>query len=187
MKFENVCIESLAVALPDEIWSSAQMGAAWEYAVRLANETNTDMWICVPVAATDDYIAKLAQLIRYGSDGTNPYTSPEANPVWAPLNPGLKVYVEFSNEVWNTAGAFPQSGTNREAAVTEVNAGNSPLNFDGDTDPTRLAARRSAKRRIAFSTSGRSSDAGTIASRAAALASSRQSSRSSKRERSTFR
>ncbi len=23
MKFENVCIESLAVALPDEVWSSA--------------------------------------------------------------------------------------------------------------------------------------------------------------------
>ncbi len=25
MKFENVCIESLAVALPDEIWSSAMI------------------------------------------------------------------------------------------------------------------------------------------------------------------
>ena len=25
MKFENVCIESLAVALPDEIWTSAQI------------------------------------------------------------------------------------------------------------------------------------------------------------------
>src|ERR1051326_2766580 len=25
MKFENVCIESLAVALPDEVWTSAQI------------------------------------------------------------------------------------------------------------------------------------------------------------------
>ena len=27
MKFENVCIESLAVALPDEIWTSADLEA----------------------------------------------------------------------------------------------------------------------------------------------------------------
>lgn len=134
-----------------QAWSSPQMGAAWEYAVKLSNETNTDMWICVPVGANDDYVSRLAKLIAYGSDGINPYESHQANPVWAPLNPGLKVYVEFSNEVWNTAGAFTQSQTNHTAAQAEVAAGNSPLNFDGAADDWIWAARRSAKRTVEIS------------------------------------
>ncbi|MEI9984560.1 MAG: hypothetical protein WDN69_15960 [Aliidongia sp.] len=39
------------------------------------------------VFASDDYVTKLAQLLAYGSDGVNPYTSPQADPVYPPLTP----------------------------------------------------------------------------------------------------
>jgi hypothetical protein len=67
----------------------------------------------------------MAQVFRYGSDGANPYTSPQANPVWPPLKPGLNLYIEFSNELWN--GSYPYSrdrNWNRAAAVREFAAGN---------------------------------------------------------------
>ena len=134
------------------IWSSSPMGGSWEYAVQFCNETDTDMWINIPVGASDDYVAKLAQLIAFGSNGDAPYTAAQSNPKYAPLNPNLKVYVEFSNELWNTASAFNQSQTNKNAAVADVNAGGSPLNFDGDSGEWNWAARRSAKRTVEIST-----------------------------------
>ncbi|MEN9566995.1 MAG: hypothetical protein RLZZ69_2191, partial [Cyanobacteriota bacterium] len=57
-------------------------GAPWELLVLLANATGNDIWLNVPVRADDDYLLKLAQLLRYGSDGVNPYTSAQANPVY---------------------------------------------------------------------------------------------------------
>ncbi len=130
-------------------------GGAWEYAILLANQTNKDLWINVPLNADDDYITKLAQLTKYGSDGTTPYTSLQTSPVWPGLNSNLHLYVEFSNEVWNTAGAF--AGTeNHTEAVAEVNAGGSPLKFDGDTNDWNWAWRRSAEKTVQISTIFRS-------------------------------
>ncbi|MFO0888062.1 MAG: fibronectin type III domain-containing protein [Isosphaeraceae bacterium] len=80
---------------------------AWEDLVLLSNEIGKDMYLMIPMGATDDYITRLAKLIRFGSDGTNPYDSPQAAPVYPPLNPNLKVYLEWSNETWNWA--FPQA------------------------------------------------------------------------------
>jgi uncharacterized protein YjdB len=126
-------------------------GGAWEYAILLANQTKKDLWINVPLNANDDYITKLAQLMKYGSDGTTPYFSAQTNPVWPGLNSNLHLYVEFSNEVWNTAGAF--AGTeNHSEAVAEVNAGGSPLNFDGDTNDWNWAWRRPAEKTVQIST-----------------------------------
>ena len=82
--------------------------AVWENEVMLANETGKDLYITIPVKATDDYIRNLANLIRYGSDGVNPYTEPVADPVYPGLNPNLRVYVEWGNEIWNWA--FSQGG-----------------------------------------------------------------------------
>lgn len=76
--------------------------------VALCNETQRDMWINVPHLATDDFITKLAQLIRYGSDGFDPYTSDQATPTYPPLATNLTVYVEFSNEIWSNGYSFPQ-------------------------------------------------------------------------------
>jgi hypothetical protein len=83
-------------------------GVAYEHMVALANATGKDLWINVPHLASDDFVTKLAQLLRYGSDGSNPYTSPQANPVFPPLQPGLRVYLEYSNEIWSGGNAFAQ-------------------------------------------------------------------------------
>lgn len=58
-------------------------GVAVELCVQLANLVKTDAWICVPHLADDDYIRQMAELIKNS------------------LDPQLKVYVEFSNEIWN--------------------------------------------------------------------------------------
>jgi hypothetical protein len=135
-------------------------GGAWEYVVALGNATNEDIWLNIPEMATDAYIAKLAQLIDYGSDGVNPYTGPigstvsaanpnpvpSTGPVWAGLKPNLHVYLEYSNEVWNTV--FSQAQQNATAAAAEVAAGNSPLNFDGDTLASDWDIRRTAERTV---------------------------------------
>ncbi|MCG6928796.1 MAG: hypothetical protein LJF30_26260 [Acidobacteria bacterium] len=83
-------------------------GVAYEHMVALANAADKDLWINVPHLATDDFVTRLAQLIRYGSDGTNPYTAPVASPVWPPLEEGLMVYVEYSNEIWSGGNSFAQ-------------------------------------------------------------------------------
>jgi hypothetical protein len=119
-------------------------GGALEYAVMLANETGKDLWINVPVSADDDYVQRLAQLLRYGSDGVNPYTSLQANPVFPPIDPNLDVYVEYSNEVWNFS--FSQAETNLQLAEAEVANGASPLNFDGSTNIWYWGWRRVAER-----------------------------------------
>ena len=92
-------------------------GVAYEYCVMLANELHVDLWITVPHLATDDHIRKLAQLIHYGSDGVNPYTSPHPSPVFPPLHPDLKVYVEFSNEIWSSGSGFAQGNWAEQQAV----------------------------------------------------------------------
>jgi chitodextrinase len=84
-------------------------GGAWEYLTLLANQTQKDLWICVPAKVNDDYIIKLAQLFKYGSDGVNPYTSIQAKPKYPPLDPSLKLMVEYSNEIWNFGSAFNQT------------------------------------------------------------------------------
>ncbi|MDB5360389.1 MAG: Fibronectin type domain protein [Rhodospirillales bacterium] len=124
-------------------------GASLEYLVALANETGKDAWINVPLYVDDDYVTKLAQLLAYGSDGTTPYTSPQANPAYPPLNSNLKVYLEYSNELWNTA--YQQNAGNLALAQAEVAAGGSPLNYDGSTDSAVWAKRRVVNRTVQIS------------------------------------
>ncbi len=62
-----------------------QPGIAIEWMIDLCNRVDADMWFCVPHAANDDYHLQLATLI---------YNN---------LKPSLKIYVEYSNEVWNFA------------------------------------------------------------------------------------
>jgi hypothetical protein len=83
----------------------------------------------------------VAQLVTYGSDGTNPYTSAQANPVYPPLKSNLRVYVEYSNELWNFAFGFSQSSWNVDQAERDVAAG-VPLNFGGETNKFVWAWRR---------------------------------------------
>jgi hypothetical protein len=57
---------------------------AWEEVIKLANTLGKNVWINVPYQASNDYITQLAQLFN------------------TTLEPHLKVYVEYSNEVWGT-------------------------------------------------------------------------------------
>jgi hypothetical protein len=120
-------------------------GAAWEYVVLMANQAGKDIWINVPHQASDAYVTKLAQLLRYGSDGVEPYTSAQASPAYPPLAPGLKVYVEWSNELWN--GGFSQSTWLDAQSGAAIAANDTDLLYDGNTNlyavKFRLVGRRS--------------------------------------------
>ncbi len=58
-------------------------GIAYTDLLDLANSANQDIWINVPVLASDACVAKMATLAA------------------ARLHPGRKIHLEFSNEVWN--------------------------------------------------------------------------------------
>lgn len=71
-------------------------GVAWEYVIALCNTTHKNAWINVPHLADDTYIRELAAFFRDR------------------LDPGLKIYLEYSNEVWN--GIFAQNAYATNAA-----------------------------------------------------------------------
>jgi len=105
-----------------------KFGVPWEYVIRLANEANKDIWINIPIAASDDYIKQLAQLMKRD------------------LHAGAKIYLEYSNEVWNWG--FLQATYNRMAAEAEVKKGGSNLNNDGEKSWDVWRRRRHARRTI---------------------------------------
>jgi hypothetical protein len=64
-------------------------GVSVEVMVDLANQTDSDAWFTMPHQASDDYMRNFATYVKDN------------------LEPGRKVYIEYSNEVWN--GGFEQS------------------------------------------------------------------------------
>jgi len=103
-------------------------GVAWEYVVELAKASGKDIWINIPIAATDDYVKNLAQMLKQQ------------------LPPTTNIYIEHSNEVWNFS--FPQYSYNKMAAIDEVKQGGSKLNSDGEKNEEVWTHRRHAKRLI---------------------------------------
>lgn len=73
--------------LDNSFWSKQAHadGVPIEAMVQLANEAHVDMWYNVPTKADDTYVRNALTYIRDH------------------LDPSLKVHVEWSNEVWNTA------------------------------------------------------------------------------------
>ncbi|MDJ0555646.1 MAG: cellulose-binding protein [Microcoleaceae cyanobacterium MO_207.B10] len=61
----------------------SKKGVPVEVMVKLANQTGINPWFTLPHRATDDYVRNFAKYVKEN------------------LNPNLKIYVEFSNEVWN--------------------------------------------------------------------------------------
>jgi len=110
-------------------------GPSWEYKILFCNETGRDLFISIPTLASDDYIVNLARLLRYGSDGVTPYTTETQDPVYPPLNPNLRVFFEWENELWNWGGAFYRDAHNVFNLVygdaDSNNADFQILNYDG--------------------------------------------------------
>lgn len=135
---------------PTHFASTGVNGQSWELMVALANATDRDIWLNVPVRADDDYILKLAQLVRYGSDGDQPYTSAQAKPVYAPLKAGLRVYLEYGNEIWNAGPGFQGFGWALALANTYKGQTSHPIAFDGAQSDQYVALRRWVAYRSAF-------------------------------------
>ncbi len=69
--------------LDDYTWSTDK-GVPVEVMVELANTLDVDPWFNMPHQVTDEYVTEFATYVRDN------------------LDPELNVYVEYSNEVWNT-------------------------------------------------------------------------------------
>lgn len=79
--FANVTWEQRAQ--PSTLGQASGKGLAFETMIQLANLLDADPWISVPTAADDDFVVNLATMIKNR------------------LKPGLRCYVEYSNETWN--------------------------------------------------------------------------------------
>jgi hypothetical protein len=102
-------------------------GVAIEIMIQAANATGIDPWFCIPHRATDDYIANFAKLVR------------------EKLDPKLKVYIEYSNEIWNWG--FKQAGwmlqSKLAGALVEAKGGKAWKDLSktqGEGHPERIAA-----------------------------------------------
>ncbi|MGB1091232.1 MAG: hypothetical protein ACPGYX_03840 [Oceanobacter sp.] len=68
--------------LSDSHWGGA-MGSPWEVIIDLANQSQSDLWINLPIAADDAYLTQLAQLVLEQLDSER------------------VLYIELGNELWN--------------------------------------------------------------------------------------
>lgn len=82
----------------DAARQSSPEGPAVEIMCKLANEVQADPWFCMPHLAGDDYVRNFATAVKQS------------------LAPERKVYVEYSNEVWNDQ-VFEQAKWVREQAT----------------------------------------------------------------------
>lgn len=102
-------------------------GVAIEYMIQLCNELQINPWFCIPHRATDDYIAQFAKFVK------------------EQLDPKLKVYVEYSNEIWNWQ--FHQAGwmlrSPLAGALVEAKGGSpwkDASKIEGKDHPERIGA-----------------------------------------------
>ena len=79
--------------------STQTRAVAPELMVELANRVGADPWFTIPHQADDDFVRRFAEVVRDN------------------LRPGLKAYVEYSNELWNSAGGFGQTQWVRARAM----------------------------------------------------------------------
>ena len=64
--------------------SFSPRGVPVEAMIELANRNDADPWFCMPHRADDDYVRNFARVVRDN------------------LKPGLRAWVEYSNETWNS-------------------------------------------------------------------------------------
>jgi hypothetical protein len=107
-------------------------GVPYEEIVHLANVSKKDLWINIPDRATTNYVTQLGALMA------------------DTLDPGVNVYVEFSNELWNT-GNTQRSARVLQDALADT-SGPVPVNDGQDLgNNLRHVYREAAKKLVDFS------------------------------------
>lgn len=76
-------------SLPTAAVQTGDSGVCLEHMLALCNELDCDAWFCIPHLASDDYVENFATQVK------------------EQLEPERRVFIEFSNEVWN--GGFTQA------------------------------------------------------------------------------
>lgn len=113
---------------PAHASQACEQGGALEYVIELANGSGKDIWVNVPDQLDENGVRQMATLLKNG------------------LKPQIKVYVEWSNEVWNWG--FRQATRNLEAAKIEGKVAGSPLFWDKDANEGYWAMRRIAQKAV---------------------------------------
>lgn len=126
-------------------WQNWNGVTSWELIVEIANAANKDIWINLPVGIN-----------MYDTSAEN-YATQLATYLKANLNPGIHVYVELGNEIWNSSGlqaqqlngsapyynTFNNYSLNMGMAQAEISAGlDASLNFDSINNATNWSCRR---------------------------------------------
>lgn len=86
-----------------------KIGLPFEWMINLSNTINKDMWIQVPHTSSDDFAQGLARLIAADVENGG-------------LKKDLRVWIEFSNEIWNPVAAYlPQVNKAKQVAAEHFN------------------------------------------------------------------
>jgi hypothetical protein len=119
-------------------YSYEGIGVPWEIVIKMSNTAQQDAWINVPLLATDDYIQQLAILFRDGNEFTDP------------LDSNLKLYIEYSNELWNWAPGF-SAEQNYNITMLEYASNLFNYDFDGEINDYYWASRRIGRKTVDIS------------------------------------
>ncbi len=84
METNNSQVRSWAQRPRPDNFTQTGSGIALEYMIALANTQKGAPWFCMPHLADDDYVRRFARQVKQD------------------LDPSLPIYVEYSNEVWNS-------------------------------------------------------------------------------------
>jgi hypothetical protein len=131
--------------LPTTYTQSQANGVSLEYMIMICNLLGENLWLNIPHMAGQNYVQNAANLILYGAkaDGTsfNPTKDKRQLLIWPPLNSDLKVYLEYSNETWNSG--FQQAAYVISEA-TNLRSLGMPFSSDNYTAGEQFAAYQSA-------------------------------------------
>ena len=88
---------------PDQDTQAKPSGISIELLAKIVQRTGRNAWINIPHQATDNYVTKLAQYLK------------------ANISSQRKIYVEYSNEVWNTFFAQGKYAVDQASALGLAN------------------------------------------------------------------
>ena len=84
-KINNSPVSSVSqLVTKDMHFQGSRYGVSWEYMAQYANEVNRPLWVCVPHLAGRDVLSAIASTL------------------YNTLDSDKEVYVEYSNETWNS-------------------------------------------------------------------------------------